>query len=275
MRDLGWIDGKNVRIEYRWADNKPERLAPLAEELVRLKVELIIASSTPAVQAAKSATTTIPIVMGPAADAEGSGFVASLARPGGNITGVSMMMPALSGKRLELLREVTPGLSRIAYLAYASTPDHKMFLQQTQEAGQVLKISVQAVVVGGAAEFEQAFAAMKAGRAEALIVHPIFSGQLGLGPRIAELANKHRLPTISDGPGFAEAGGLLYYGSDAAADFSRIAGYVDRILKGAKPADMPVEQTMKFQLVVNMKTAKQLGLKVPQSLLLRADRVIE
>ena len=150
-----------------------------------------------------------------------------------------------------------------------------MFLKQTQEAGQALKISVQAVVVGGAAELDQAFTAMKAGRAEALIVHPTLSGQLGLGSRIAELANKHRLPTISDGPGFAEAGGLLYYGSDAAADFSRIAGYVDRILKGAKPADMPVEQTMKFQLVVNMKTAKQLGLKVPQSLLLRADRVIE
>ena len=132
LRDLGWIDGKNVRIEYRWADNKPERLAPLAEELVRLNVELIVASSTPAVQAARNATTTIPIVMGPAADAEGSGFVASLARPGGNITGVSMMMPALSGKRLELLHEIMPRLSRIAYLAYANTPDHKMFLQQTQ-----------------------------------------------------------------------------------------------------------------------------------------------
>lgn len=274
LRDLGWIDGTNVRIEYRWADSKPERLAPLAEELVSLKVELIIASSTAAVQAAKNATTTIPIIMGPAADAEGSGFVASLARPGGNITGVSMMMPALQGKLLELLREITPSLSRVAYLAYASDPGHKMFLKQTQEAGQALKIGVQAVVVSSAAEFEQAFAAMKAGRTDALIVHPTFSGQLGLGPRIAELAKKNRLPAISDGSGFAEAGGLLYYGS-AAYDVSRIAGYVDRILKGAKPADMPVEQPQKFQLLVNMNTAKQLGLKVPQSLLLRADRVIE
>lgn len=275
LRDLGWIDGKNIRIEYRWADNKPERLAPLAEELVRLNVELIVANSTPAVQAAKNATTTIPIIMGAAADAEGSGFVASLARPGGNITGVSMMMPALSGKRLELLREVTPGLSRIAYLAYASDPAHKLFLKQTQEAGQALEIGVQAVVVSSAAEFEQAFAAMKAGRADALIVHPIFINTLGFGPRVAELAGRYRLPTISDGPGFAEAGGLLYYGSDAPADFGRIAGYVDRILKGAKPADMPVQQPLKFQLVVNMKTAKLLGLKVPQSLLLRADKVIE
>lgn len=274
MRDLGWIDGKNVRIEYRWGDDKPERLAPLAEELVRLKVELIVASSTGAVQAAKNATSTIPIIMGPAADAEGSGFVANLARPGGNITGVSMMMPALSGKLLELLREIMPRLSRVAYLAYASDPAHKMFLKQTQEAGHALKISVQAVVVGGAAEFEQAFAAMKAGRAEALIVHPTFSGQLGLGPRIAELAKKNRLPAISDGPGFAETGGLLYYGS-AAYDVSRIASYVDRILKGAKPADMPVEQPLKYQFLVNMKTAKQLRLKVPQTLLLRADRVIE
>jgi putative ABC transport system substrate-binding protein len=275
LRDLGWIDGKNIRIEYRWGDNKPERLAPLAEELVRLNAELIVASSTAAVQAAKNATTTIPIIMGAAADAEGSGFVASLARPGGNITGVSMMMPAMSGKLLELLREITPRLSRVAYLGYASDPGQKMFLMQTQEAGYVLKIGVQAVVVNSAAEFEHAFAAMKAGRAEALIVHPIFTGQLGLGSRIAELAKKHRLPTISDGPGFAEAGGLLYFGSDAPALFNRIAGYVDRILKGAKPADMPVEQPQKFQLLVNMKTAKQLALKVPQSLLLRADRVIE
>ena len=148
-------------------------------------------------------------------------------------------------------------------------------MKQTQEAGQALEIGVQAVVVSSAAEFEQAFAAMKAGRADALIVHPIFINTLGFGPRVAELAGRYRLPTISDGPGFAEAGGLLYYGSDAPADFGRIAGYVDRILKGAKPADMPVQQPLKFQLVVNMKTAKLLGLKVPQSLLLRADKVIE
>jgi len=274
LRELGWIEGQNLKIEYRWAANKADRLPALAEELVRLNVDLIVGQSTPAVQAAKTATTTIPIVMGAAADAEGSGFVASLARPGGNITGVSMMMSELAGKRLELLRELVPRLSRVAYLAFGPDPAHKLFLKQTQEAGRSLKVRVQPVVVGGPEEFQSAFSAMRKERADALVVQPLFSNTLGLGPQVAELAATHRLPTISDGNGFAEAGGLLYYGPDVLAILGRIAGYVDRILKGAKPAELPVEQPRTFQLVINLKTAKRLGLKVPQSLLSRADKVI-
>ena len=275
LRELGWFEGQNLRIEYRWAARRADRLPALADELVRLKVDLIVAQSTPAVQAAKTATATIPIVMGSAADAEGSGFVASLARPGGNITGVSMMMSALAGKRLELLKEIVPKFSRVAYLAFGPDPAHKLFLKQTQEAGQSLKIRVHPVVVKGPEEFQNAFAAMKREGADALVVQPLFSNTLGLGPQVAELAATNRLPTISDGNGFAEEGGLMYYGPDNLAIYGRIAGYVDRILKGAKPADLPVEQPHKFQLVINLKTAKRLGLDVPQSLLSRADKVID
>lgn len=213
--------------------------------------------------------------MGAAADAEGSGFVASLSRPGGNITGVSQMMPALSGKRLELLREIRPKLSRVAYLAYASDPAHKLFLKQTQDAAQAMKISVQPVIVGGATELEQAFQSMMGGRAEAVIVQPLFSNALGLASRVSELAGRHRLPSISDGVGFTEAGGLMYYGPDGPALYTRIAGYVDRVLRGAKPADMPVELPQKFQLLINMKTARQLGVKIPQALQMRADKLVE
>lgn len=275
LRELGWIEGRNIRIEWRWADNRPERLPELAQDLVRLKVDLIVASGTPAITAAKAATSTLPIVMGSAADAEASGFVESLARPGRNLTGVSMMMPALAGKRLELLKELQPGLHRVAYLAYAPDPAHKLFLKQTQEAGQALKVRVQPVLVQSAAEFSAAFAAMKKEHADAVIVQPLFSNNLGLGPQVAELAAANRLPSISDGAGYAEAGGLIYYGPDPAATYARIAGYVDRILKGARPAEMPVEQPQKFQMILNLATAKRLGLRVPQGLLVRADWVIQ
>ena len=247
----------------------------MAEELVRLKVDIIAAQSTPAVQAAKNATRTIPIVMSAAADPLDSGFVESLARAGGNITGLSMMMPELAGKRLELLRELLPKFMRVAFLAHGGDPAHKLFVQQTQDAGRRLGVQVQVLVVERAEEFEGAFAAMAKERADALVIQPLFINTLGLGPTLTELAVKNRLATISDGVGFAEQGGLLYYGPDTRAYYPRAAVYVDRILRGANPAELPVEQPQRFELVVNTKTAQRLGRGVPRSVLLRADRVIE
>jgi putative ABC transport system substrate-binding protein len=274
LRELGWVNGRNITIEYFWAANKAENLAALADDLVGLKVDLIVAQATPAVQAAKNATKTIPIVMGPNADPVGMGFVASLARPGGNITGMSSIMPELASKRLGLLRELLPKLSRVAFLAYGPDPAHLLFVKQAQDAAQSFKIRFQPLVLAGIEEIEGAFSAMKKEGVGALIVQPLFS-VLGQGPRVAELALKNRLPTISDGPAFAEGGGLMFYGPDSLALYRRAATYVDKILKGAKPADLPVEQPKKFELVINLKTAKQIGLMIPPNVLARADRVIK
>jgi putative ABC transport system substrate-binding protein len=274
LRDLGWIEGQNVRIEYRRAPNQVERLSTLAEELVRLPVDLIVAQSTPAVQAAKAATRTIPIVS-ISADPVGNGFVASLARPGGNITGVSMMNPELEGKQLELLREFLPRLSRVAYLAHGSDPSHRLFLQEAQGAGQRLGVRVQPLIVHGPEEFDSAFAAMRRARAEALIIQPLFGNTLGLGPQLAERAAQNGLATISSADVFADVGGLMVYAADPLATYERVAYYVDRVLKGTDPAELPVEQPIKFTLVINLKTAKRLGLTVAPSLLFRADKVIE
>lgn len=274
LRDLGWVEGQNLRTEYRWAANDSARLAAMAQELVRLKVDVIVARATPAVQAAKNATSTIPIVM-ISADPVGSGFVASLARPGANVTGLSMMMPALAGKRLELLRELLPKLSRVAFLAHGGDPAHTSFISETEAAGRKLGVQVQPLVVRRPEEYEGAFAAMAKERADALIVQPLFINTLGQGPRLAELAAANRLPTISDGAPFADAGGLLFYGADPVETWKRVAVFIDKILKGANPAELPVEQPQKFQLIINLKTAKRLGLTMPQILLLRADRVIE
>jgi putative ABC transport system substrate-binding protein len=274
LRELGWIEGQNLRTEFRWAANDSARLDAMAQELVRLKVDVIVARATPAVQAAKKATSTIPIVI-QSADPVGSGFVASLARPGGNITGLSMMMPALAGKRLELLRELLPKLSRVAFLAHGGDPAHTSFIRGTEEAGRRLGVRVQPLVVHRPEEYERAFSAMVSERADALIVQPLFVNTLGQGPRLAELAVANRLPTISDGAPFADQGGLLFYGADPAQAWKRVAVFIDKILKGAKPAELPVEQPRKFNLIVNLKTAKRLGVAMPQILLLRADRVIE
>lgn len=274
LRELGWVEGQNARIEYRRAPNQVERLSALAEELVRLKVDVIVAQSTPAVKAAKDATRTIPIVS-ISADPVGNGFVASLARPGGNITGVSMMMPELAGKGLEFLRELSPKLSRIAYLAHGKDPSHRLFLKEAQDAGQRLGMRVQPVIVQGPEEFESAFSAMKRERAGALIIQPLFGNTLGLGPQLAELAARNGLATISSADVFAEVGGLMVHAPDPLATYQLVATYVDRVLKGANPAELPVEQPLKFTLVINLKTAKRLGLRVPQSLLFRADKVIE
>jgi putative ABC transport system substrate-binding protein len=273
LRDLGYEEGQNITIEYRRAAGKVESLPQLAEDLVRLKVDLIVVRATPVVQAAKNATTTIPIVMTGVGDPVRSGFVASLARPGGNITGMSAIMPELAGKRLELLREIRPKLSRVAFLAYSPDPLHKVFVKDAQDAAERLKIKIWPAVIGKVDEIEAAFSTMNRERAEALIVQPLF-GVLGQRQRITNLAMKNRLPTISDGRAFAEAGALLSYGPDQRPMFQRAATFVDKILKGTKPADLPVEQPTKFEFVINLKTAKHIGVTIPQSVLFRADKVI-
>ena len=275
LRELGWIDGQNIRIEYRWAANKTESLPALADELVALKVDIIAAAATPAVQAAKNATRTIPIVMIAVADAVASGFVASLAQPGGNITGTTNILPELAGKRLELLREILPKLSRLAFLAYGPDPAHQLFVKQAQDVAQSFKIRFQPLVLKSVDEIDGAFAAMKKERAGALIVQPLFISALGQGPRIAELAAKNRIPSISDGFQFVEQGGLMFYGPDPLMTYRQSAKFIDKILKGRKPVDLPAEQPMKFDFNINLKTAKQIGVTFPQWTLMKADKVIK
>lgn len=275
LRELGYIDGQTIAIDYRWAANKIETLPALADELVGMKVDIIAATATPAVSAAKKATKTIPIVMVTTADAVGSGFVASLAQPGGNITGNTNILPELAGKRLELLREVLPKLSRIAFLAYGPDPAHRQFVKEAQEAAQSYKIGFKPLVLKGVEEIDNAFSTMKKDGVGAVIVQTLFPAVLGQGPRIAELAVKNRLPTISDGFQFAEAGGLMFYGPDPLAFFRRAATFVDKILKGRKPAELPVEQPTKFDFVVNLKTAKQIGVTIPPDVLARASKIIK
>lgn len=274
LRELGWIEGKNIRLEYRRGGNDPVRMAALARELVLLKVDVIVAQSTPAVHAAKGATASIPVVS-LSADPVGNGFVASLARPGGNITGISMMMPALAGKRIELLREISPKLARVAFLGHGDDPSHKIFIRELQEAGSKVGVSVQPVVVRTAAEFDGAFAAMKRDKAEAVVVQPLFINTLGAGPQLVQLALQHRIAAISDGDGFAEAGGLIFFGPHPLSIYERLATFVDRVLRGAKPGEMPIEQPQRFELIVNLKTAKSLGIAIPRGIVLRADRVIQ
>lgn len=274
LQNLGYIDGQNITIEYRWAAGKVDNLPKLAEELVRMPVDIIVASSTPAVQAAKNATKTIPIVMTGSADPVGTGLVASLARPGGNITGLSSMLPELAGKRLELLKDIVPKLSSVAFLAHGGDPAHHLFVKEAQEAGEKLRIQIQPVVIGASEEIETAFSTMLKNRAGALIVQTLFVGPLDDGRRIAERAIALRLPAVSDGTRFADIGGLIFYGPSRFENGRRVADYVDKILKGSKPADLPVEQPRKFELVINLKTAKQIGLTIPPIVLARADRVI-
>jgi putative ABC transport system substrate-binding protein len=271
LRDLGYIEGQNITIEYRWAAGKMDRLPALAEELVRLNVDLIMASATPAIQVAKNATRTIPIVV-IASDALGMGFATNLAHPGGNITGLTTMGPELGGKRLELLKEVVPKLSRLAFLAHGGDPSHQLWVKETQDAAHKLGVQFQPLVIEGAQDFESAFSAMVKERAGALGVQQLLIGGED-GPRIANLAATNRLPATSDEP-FAEVGGLISYGANRPMLYRRAATFVDKILKGTKPADLPVEQPRKFELVINLKAAKQIGLTIPQSVLFRADRVI-
>jgi putative ABC transport system substrate-binding protein len=276
MRERGWVKGQNVVIEERWADGKVERLASFAAELVRRKVDLIIAPGQAAALAARSATTTVPIVMIAFDDPVRSGLVSSLARPGGNVTGVTYIAEVgIIGKQLQMLTEVVPNLSSVALLKDPADPRATSVLTEMQGAARSLRLRVQVVNVRGPDELEGAFATIARERAGAVLVQP--SGMFYVPQsRLVTLAAKHRLPAIFWRGDWVEAGGLISYGgADYLELLRRSATYVDRILKGAKPADLPVEQPTKFELVINLKTAKALGLTIPPSLLLRADQVIE
>jgi len=274
LRELGYVEGRNMMIEYRSADGRSERFPDLAAELVRLKVDVILTRGTPAVMAAKNATGTIPVVMAASGDPVLSGVVSSLARPGGNVTGLSAVVVEVSGKRLELIREVVPGVSRVAALFNMSNPNDALQWKETETAAPTLRVQLQLLDVRKPGDFAGAFDAAVKGRAGALFVGLDALTWANHRP-IVELAAKHRLPAIYGGREFVNAGGLIAYGVSYPHLYHRAASYVDKILKGAKPADLPIEQPTKFELVINLKTAKALGLTIPQSLLGRADEVIQ
>jgi putative tryptophan/tyrosine transport system substrate-binding protein len=273
LRELGYVEGRNMRIEYRSADGRSERFPDLAAELVRLKVDVILTRGTPAVMAAKNATGTIPVVMAASGDPVLSGIVSSLARPGGNVTGLSAVVVEVSGKRLELIREVAPGVSRVAALFNMSNPNDALQWKEIETAAPSLRVQLQLLDVRKPSDFAGAFDAAVKGRAGALVVGLDALTWANHRP-IVDLAAKHRLPAIYGGREFVNAGGLIAYGVSYPHLYHRAANFVDKILKGAKPADLPVEQPSKFELVINLKTAKALGLTIPQSLLQRADEVI-
>jgi ABC-type uncharacterized transport system substrate-binding protein len=274
LREHGYIEGKTIVIEFRDAEGKPDRLPHLASDLVRLKVNGIVVVGSEASLAAKNATTVIPIIIAIASDPVGTGLVASLARPGGNITGLSGFGPELSGKRLELLKEIIPGLSRVGALAYNANPAYKLQLKEVEGAAQALKLQLQVVEVREPNDFDGAFGAAKKGRAEA--VNILTSAFLSAHrKKLLDSAEKSTLPVIYDNTDFVEAGGLMSYGRRLVDNFRHAATYVDKILKGAKPADLPVEQPTKFEFVINLKAAKQIGLTIPPNVLARADRVIK
>ena len=273
LRERGYVEGQNILIEYRAADGKIERFPGLATELARLKVDLILAANTPAARAAQQATTTIPIVVPVIGDPVGDGLVASLARPGGNITGLSGINPELSGKRLDLLKQAVPRLTRVAIVWNPAEPN-AAFLRETQAAGRGLSMQLQVLEVKAAPDLETALQAARRWHASGLIVltDPV---TLYHRKQLADLANKYRLPAIYSERLFVESGGLISYGANDRKMHQRAAIYVDKILKGAKPGDLPIEQPTKFELIINLKTAKALGLTIPPSLLQRADQVIE
>jgi putative ABC transport system substrate-binding protein len=275
LHEHGWLEGQNITVEYRSAEGQVERLADLAAEFVRLKVDLIVTSGTQAIQAAKHATTTIPIVMAASSDAVGTGLVTSLSLPGGNITGLSSLNPDLSGKRLELLKEAVSGLSRVAIL-WRGDGGHlaaMLAMQETEAAGRVLGLQLQSLEVRSPNDFEQVFVAATSEGAQALIIlaSAFFAAER---KRIVDLVTKYRLPSMFSVREDVEAGGLMSYGSSVRDSWRHAATYVDKILNGAKPADLPVEQPTKFELVINLKTAQALGLTIPPIVLFQADEVL-
>jgi len=274
LRDLGYVEGKNIGFVYRTAEGKYERIADLAAELVRLKVDVIVTDNTGAALALKKATSTIPIVMTTSTDPVGSGLIASFARPGGNVTGLTSVTGEIGGKHLELLKEIVPRLNRVAILRSEGRATD-LFIKEAEVPARALKIQLISFVFGGPDDFEGAFRAMTKEGANGLLVRLGPRGSSGYDKRVAELAAKSRLPSISNPRRWAEAGGLMSYGADFNISDRRAATYVDKILKGAKPADLPVEAPTKFELWINLKTAKQLGLTIPQSVLYRADKVIK
>jgi ABC-type uncharacterized transport system substrate-binding protein len=274
LRELGWVEGENVVFERRYAENRLERLPEMAADLVRLKVDVIAATGTLAPLAAKRATSTIPIVMINAGDPLGTGLVASLARPGGNITGMSLMAPELGGKRLELLKELVPQLAGVAVLWNAANPYSARVFKQVQAASSTLGIEVQSLELRSPDDFDGAFETVGRQHPDALmtIEDPLTFNNRN---RIADFAFGQRLPSLSGLSEFAAAGGLISYGANQADLYRRACDYIDKILKGANPADLPVQQPTKFELVINLKTAKTLGMTIPPSLIARADEVIE
>jgi putative ABC transport system substrate-binding protein len=273
LRDFGYVEGKNIVIEFRWADERYDRLPDLAAELVRLNVDVIVTAGTPAIRAVKNATTTIPIVMATSGDPVGFGFVASLARPGGNITGSSIFAPELSAKRLELLKETLPRAQRVAVLLNPDNSINERNLPAMERTARSLKVGLQRFEVRRPDEFKDVFSAMAKQRVDAVALpEDDFLNANRSG--IAELVAKQRLPSIGRKE-FAEAGGLIGYGVNFLDLYRQAATFVDKILRGAKPGDLPIEQPTKFELVINLKTAKALGLTIPQSVLARADEVIQ
>jgi putative ABC transport system substrate-binding protein len=274
LRERGYVEGKNVVVERRFGDAKPERLSELAAELARLKVDVIVTPTDEAIAAIKRQTQTIPIVMTASTDPVATGFVSSLAHPGGNVTGLTSLFPELSAKKLELLREAVPSLSRVAIMWNPDIRGALLDYKATEEAARSLHMQLQSVEVSSIDDIDRAFVAFTTGRAEALIVVPS-TITLDNRVQIANLAQKNRLPAMYGGRAFADAGGLMAYGSSLSDRWRHAATFVDKILKGAKPGDLPVEQPTKFELIVNLKTAKALGLTMPPSLLRRADEVIQ
>lgn len=273
LRELGYIEGKTIAIEWRWAENKVERLPELAVELVKLNVDVIVANGTPAVKAAKNATTTIPIVMAAIGDPVATGLVENLAQPGGNVTGTSILAPELSGKRLELLREAVPNLSRVAAILNPTNPTYRPELQDTRDAGKSLGVQIHPIEVTDLNALQAAFTTLGRDRIRGLL---IFTDAIlySLRNHIVDNAAKSRLPAIYWQREFADDGGLMSYGPYTNDLFRRTALYIDKIIKGTKPADLPVEQPLKFEFVVNLKAAKQIGLTMPPNVLVRANAVI-
>jgi len=274
LTELGWIEGQNIAFEYRSSDGKEEVLPKLAAELVQLRLDAILADGTPATQAAKNATQSIPIVMALSNDPIGSGFIASLAHPGGNVTGLSLQVAELAGKQLQLLTEIVPRLARLAVLSNPLNPSHVFLVQQMQAAARSFGVTLNVVEAAAPDQLDSAFAVIAAAHADGLVSLP--DGMLfGQHSRIATLTAASHLPALFPDKESVKAGALMAYGPSVTASFHRAAAYVDKILRGANPADLPVEQPTTFELVINLKTSKALGLTVPQTLLVAADEVIE
>ena len=274
LRELGYVEGKNIIIEWRHADGKADPLPGLAAELVHFNIDVLVSGGSTATRAAKQATSTIPIVMCQDNDPVGNGFVASLARPGGNITGLATLRTELSGKRLELLKEIVPRLSRVAVIGSSTNPGNPQSLKETEAAAAAFAVKLQYLDVRGPNDIEIAFQEATKGHADAVLVlaSPVLNSRRS---QVVELAAKNRVPAIYDRRDFGELGGLVTYGTSVVELDHRAANYVDKILKGAKPADLPVEQPTKFELVINLKAAKQIGVTIPPSVLARADQVIK
>ena len=274
LQELGYVPGKTIVFEYRSAERNVDRLPGLAAELARMNIDVIVAVATPAAQAAKHATTNIPIVMVDVGDPVATGIIADLARPGGNITGLATLSPELSGKRMELLKEAVPFASRIAVFSNPTSLTNPLQLKQVRSAGQALGVEIEAIDISKPEDLRSTFETMVRRRINAFMVlpDPIMNAER---KRIVFLAAEYKLPAMYDRPAYADAGGLMTYGPNFADLLRRAATYIDKILKGSKPSDLPVEQPTKFELVINLKTAKQIGLTIPPNVLARADRVIK